>query len=69
LVSGAFLLSSNQLYILYMQFDCNLVLYYGKLVIWNTKTNRKGVGCFFQIRKDGNLAVYDKYLNVIWSKS
>ncbi|EFJ21102.1 hypothetical protein SELMODRAFT_19099, partial [Selaginella moellendorffii] len=54
-------------YILHMQNDCNLVLYYRKIVVWNTKTDKKGVGCFLKILKNGSLVIYDKNINVIWS--
>ncbi|EFJ21833.1 hypothetical protein SELMODRAFT_19277, partial [Selaginella moellendorffii] len=50
-----------------MKFDCNLVLYYGKISIWDTETSGKGIGCFLHFQKDGNLVIYDQYHNVIWS--
>ncbi|EFJ17212.1 hypothetical protein SELMODRAFT_19086, partial [Selaginella moellendorffii] len=55
-------------YILYMQYDCNLVLYKGLYVIWDTKTNNMGNGCTLYLKKDGNLAIYDLNNKLIWSK-
>ncbi|EFJ18466.1 hypothetical protein SELMODRAFT_19085, partial [Selaginella moellendorffii] len=54
-------------YNLYMQLDCNLVLYYKKIVIWDTKTNNKGERCFLRLQKDGNLVIYDMNDSIIWS--
>ncbi|EFJ36209.1 hypothetical protein SELMODRAFT_29062, partial [Selaginella moellendorffii] len=47
-------------YILFMQIDCNLVLYKGLSIIWETKTNNVGEGCFLRLQKNGNLVIYDK---------
>ncbi|EFJ13669.1 hypothetical protein SELMODRAFT_121889 [Selaginella moellendorffii] len=54
-------------YSLIMQLDCNLVLYFKKNKIWDTKTNGKGINCFLRMQKDGNLVLYDKNYMVIWS--
>ncbi|EFJ33847.1 hypothetical protein SELMODRAFT_29243, partial [Selaginella moellendorffii] len=64
---GEFLQSPNLVFILYMRFDCNLVLYYGKISIWDTETSGKGIGCFLRFQKDGNLVIYNQYHNVVWS--
>ncbi|EFJ28244.1 hypothetical protein SELMODRAFT_94145 [Selaginella moellendorffii] len=54
-------------YILIMQFYCNLVLYYTESKIWDTKTIGKGLNCFLHLQKDGNLVIYDKNYDVVWS--
>ncbi|EFJ13798.1 hypothetical protein SELMODRAFT_19275, partial [Selaginella moellendorffii] len=50
-----------------MQSDCNLVLYFKNINIWDTKTNGKGIKCFLHLQKDGNLVIYDKYFKLVWS--
>ncbi|EFJ21791.1 hypothetical protein SELMODRAFT_19274, partial [Selaginella moellendorffii] len=50
-----------------MQLDCNLILYKGKITVWTTNTSYRGEKCFLRMQRDGNLVIYDKLFNVIWS--
>ncbi|EFJ12443.1 hypothetical protein SELMODRAFT_19271, partial [Selaginella moellendorffii] len=54
-------------YSLYMQLNCVLLLFKGKTIIWKTKTDNKGKGCFLRLQTDGNLVIYDNKNIVIWS--
>jgi hypothetical protein len=62
--------SQNQQYGLYMQGDCNLVIYHGQTVagnaVWASGSNGKGAGCYLGVQTDGNLVVYNQSNAVMW---
>jgi hypothetical protein len=64
--------SPNQVYALYMQGDCNLVIYRGAPVpgnaVWNSGTNN-GLSCVLSVQMDGNLVVYGPGNVVEWMSS
>ncbi|EFJ30683.1 hypothetical protein SELMODRAFT_19179, partial [Selaginella moellendorffii] len=52
-------------YKLIMQNDCNLVLYYGNIAKWSSRTNGKGLLCKIILQSDGNLVIYNE-VQSIW---
>ncbi|EFJ33974.1 hypothetical protein SELMODRAFT_29235, partial [Selaginella moellendorffii] len=57
----------NREYIFIMQYDCNLVLYKAKHVIWDSKTQNKGENCKAILQSDGNFIIKNEINNVIWA--
>ncbi|PIA39902.1 hypothetical protein AQUCO_02600390v1 [Aquilegia coerulea] len=49
-----------------MQTDCNLVLYNGNRVLWNSATNGRGTSCRATMQADGNLVILSG-TTVVWS--
>ena len=55
-------------YSLKMQKDCNLVLYDGNELIWQTGTTRKGnPGCSLSLLSNGGLVVSTAKSEVVWT--
>ncbi|KAG6468556.1 mannose-specific lectin-like [Zingiber officinale] len=54
-------------YTLTMQTNCNLVLSDNGHAVWSSNTGGKGTNCYLSVQTDGNLVIYDKATNVIWS--
>ncbi|EFJ10009.1 hypothetical protein SELMODRAFT_19270, partial [Selaginella moellendorffii] len=57
----------NKKHILYLHYNCNMVLYSGPNKIWETLTFKIDGFCRLILQKDGNLVIYSKQLDVIWS--
>ncbi|EFJ27900.1 hypothetical protein SELMODRAFT_19248, partial [Selaginella moellendorffii] len=58
---------SNQKAYLYLNSDCNLVLYTKKKSLWSTQTTNKGTECILRLQEDGNLVLYSYNKEVIWA--
>jgi hypothetical protein len=63
--------SQNQQYGLYMQGDCNLVIYHGQTVSSNAvwASGAKNVACYLGVQTDGNLVIYGPSNVVEWMTS
>ena len=54
-----YLVSSNGLVALYLQWDCNLLLFNGHSLLWASGTNANSISsCFLITQNDGNVVLY-----------
>lgn len=58
---------SHGSFVLTMQANCNLVLYKGGTTIWASNTEGLDKNCHCDLKKDGNLVVYNPGNRKIWS--
>ncbi|MQL95507.1 hypothetical protein Taro_028186 [Colocasia esculenta] len=54
-------------FVLTMQGDCNLVLYYGRRPVWASQTYGWGPGCRATMQRDGNFVVYTATGRLLWA--